>query len=91
MGALLVDTLTNASELTRPAVMEQAYNLDDLVTGPVAAPSPFNTSIDGTSSPKRCCSSMQYSEELGYYEFLGEPQDFEGQTAEVTPADLLTP
>ena len=34
MGALLVDTLTNAAELTRPAVMEQALNLEDLVDRP---------------------------------------------------------
>ena len=31
---------------------------------------------------------MQYSEQLGYYEFLGDPQDFEGQTAELTPDSL---
>ena len=41
--------------------------------------------------PEEVLQLMQYNEELGYYEFLGEPQDFEGQTAEVTPSDLLTP
>ena len=90
MGALLVDTLTNASELTRPAVMEQSYNLEDLVTGLSLPTSPFNTSIDD-KFPEEVLQLMQYNEELGYYEFLGEPQDFEGQTAEVTPSDLLTP
>ena len=90
MGALLVDTLTNASELTRPAVMEQSYNLEDLVTGLSLPTSPFNTSIDD-KFPEEVLQLMQYNEELGYYEFLGDPQDFEGQTAEVTPSDLLTP
>jgi branched-chain amino acid transport system substrate-binding protein len=92
MGALLVDTLTNAAELTRPAVMEQALNLDDLTTGLVLPSTTFNTSIDGPDKfPLEVLQLMQYSDELGYYEFLGDPQDFEGQTAELTPESLLTP
>ncbi len=92
MGALLVDTLTNAAELTRPAVMEQALNIENLVTGLALPTSAFNTSIaDGDKFPEEVLQLMQYSEELGYYEFLGEPQNFEGQTAEVTPTNLQTP
>jgi branched-chain amino acid transport system substrate-binding protein len=92
MGALLVDTLTNAAELTRPAVMEQALNIDNLVTGLALPTSAFNTSIEeGDKFPEEVLQLMQYSEQLGYYEFLGEPQDFEGQTAELTPENLLTP
>jgi hypothetical protein len=41
--------------------------------------------------PEEVLQLMQYNEDLGYYEFLGDPQDFEGQTAEVTPEDLLSP
>jgi branched-chain amino acid transport system substrate-binding protein len=92
MGALLVDTLTNAAELTRPAVMEQALNLDDLTTGLVLPSTTFTTSIDGPDKfPLEVLQLMQYSDDLGYYEFLGDPQDFEGQTAELTPDSLLTP
>jgi branched-chain amino acid transport system substrate-binding protein len=92
MGALLVDTLTNAAELTRPAVMEQALNIDNLITGLSLPTSAFNTSIeDGDKFPEEVLQLMQYSEDLGYYEFLGEPQDFEGRTAELTPDSLLTP
>ena len=40
--------------------------------------------------PEEVLQLMQYSEDLGYYEFLGDPQDFEGQTADVTPENLLT-
>jgi branched-chain amino acid transport system substrate-binding protein len=91
MGALLVDTLSNAAELTRPAVMEQALNIDDLTTGLVLPESVLNTSIaDGDKFPLEVLQLMQYSEDLGYYEFLGEPQDFEGETGEVTPENLLT-
>jgi hypothetical protein len=91
MGALLVDTLTNAAELTRPAVMEQALNIDNLVTGLALPASAFNTSIaDGDKFPEEVLQLMQYSDQLGYYEFLGDPQDFEGQTADVTPENLLT-
>jgi len=90
MGALLVDTLTNAAELTRPAVMEQALSIDNLVTGLSLPTSPFNTILGIDKYPEEVLQLMQYSEDLGYYEFLGEPQDFEGQTAEVTPEDLIT-
>ena len=90
MGALLVDTLTNAAELTRPAVMEQALSIDNLITGLALPTSPFNTILGIDKYPEEVLQLMQYSEDLGYYEFLGEPQDFEGQTAEVTPEDLIT-
>jgi branched-chain amino acid transport system substrate-binding protein len=91
MGALLVDTLSNAAELTRPAVMEAALNIDNLVTGLALPSSAFNTSIEeGDKFPEEVLQLMQYSEQLGYYEFLGDPQDFEGQTAELTPEELLS-
>jgi branched-chain amino acid transport system substrate-binding protein len=92
MGALLVDTLSNAEELTRPAVMEQALNIENLTTGLTLPESVINTSIaDGDKFPLEVLQLMQYSEQLGYYEFLGDPQDFEGQTADLTPENLLTP
>lgn len=91
MGALLVDTLTNAEELTRPAVMERALNLPELITGLSLPQSAFTTALGEDKFPLEILQLMQYSEDLGYYEFLGEPQDFEGQTAELTPESLLTP
>ena len=90
MGALLVETLSSASELTRPAVMEQAYNLDHLITGLALPQSAFNTSLED-KFPEEVLQLMQYNEANGYYDFLGEPQDFEGQTADLTPENLLTP
>jgi branched-chain amino acid transport system substrate-binding protein len=88
MGALLVDTLTNAAELTRPAVMEQAFNLQDLIVGLALPESAFNTSLED-KYPEEVLQLMQYNEANGYYDFLGEPQDFEGQTAELTPESVL--
>jgi branched-chain amino acid transport system substrate-binding protein len=88
MGALLVDTLTNASELTRPAVMEQAYNLDDLTTGLSLPDSTFNTSLED-KYPEEVLQLMQYNEAEGFYDFLGDPQDFEGQTRDLTPDSVL--
>jgi len=90
MGALLVDTLTNAEELTRPAVMERALNIPNLVTGLSLPESSVNTVLGEDKFPEEVLQLMQYNEDLGYYEFLGDPQDFEGQTAEVTPESLLT-
>ena len=83
--------LTTAAELTRPAVMEQALNIDGLVTGLALPTSPFNTVLGIDKFPEEVLQLMQYSEDLGYYEFVGEPQDFEGQTAEVTPESLIIP
>ncbi len=98
MGALLVHTLEAATELsedgalTRPAVMEAALNLDNVVTGLALPTSAFNTSVEGGDKfPEEVLQLMQYSDQLGYYEFLGDPQDFEGRTAEVTPETLLEP
>ncbi len=89
MGALLVDTLTNAAELTRPAVMEQAYNLQDLTAGLSLPDSTFNTSLED-KFPEEVLQLMQYNEAEGHYDFVGDPQDFEGQTAELTPDSVLT-
>jgi branched-chain amino acid transport system substrate-binding protein len=89
MGALLVDTLNDATELTRPAVMEASMSLENHTTGLSLPQSPFNTSIED-KFPEEVLQLMQYSEDLGYYEFLGEPADFEGRTDEVTPESLLT-
>jgi branched-chain amino acid transport system substrate-binding protein len=91
MGALLVDTLTNAAELTRPAVMEEALNLEGLVPGVALPESAITTTLGEDKFAIETIQLMQYSEDLGYYEFLGGPQDFEGRTAEVTPESLLTP
>jgi branched-chain amino acid transport system substrate-binding protein len=88
MGALLVDTLSNAAELTRPAVMEQAFNLQDLIVGLALPESAFNTSLED-KYPEEVLQLMQYNEANGFYDFLGEPQDFEGQTAELTPESVL--
>jgi len=89
MGALLVHTLENAEELTRPSVMESALNLEEALVGLALPSSPFDTGVDD-KYPEEVLQLMQYSDDLGYYEFLGEPSDFEDRTAEVTPESLLT-
>ena len=91
MGALLVETLTNAEELTRPAVMEEALNLDNVVTGLALPTSPITTVLGEDKFPSEVLQLMQYNEDAGFYDFLGDPQDFEGQTAELTPDNLLSP
>ena len=96
MGALLVETLTRAGELTgdgsltRAAVMEAALSLDGVVAGVSLPTSPVTTVLGEDKFPLELLQLMQYSEDLGYYEFLGDVQDFEGQTAELTPESLLT-
>lgn len=89
MGALLVHTLEEAPTLTRPAVMAEALNLDRVDVGLTLPVSPFDTG-PGDKFPNEAGQGIRYDEDLGYYEFVGPPNDYEDRTAEVTPEALLT-
>jgi branched-chain amino acid transport system substrate-binding protein len=85
-GAVLVETLREAAEggeLDRLTAMEAARNLDLEDVGLMLPGLP----VRGGEDDKflfETMQLMQYNEALGYYEFLGEPTSFEGETANVT-------
>ena len=86
MGAVLVETLRLAAEsgdLNRLSVMETARTLDLTDVGLLLPGLPFATG-EGDPFPAETLQPMQYSEDLGYYEFLGDPISFEGETLDAT-------
>ena len=64
--------------------MDAARTLDLDEIGLMLPGLPIKTG-EGDKYPAETLQLMQYSEDLGYYEFLGEPISFEGETA--TAAD----
>jgi branched-chain amino acid transport system substrate-binding protein len=88
-AALLIETLSRSPELTRPAVMETARTLSDVSDVGIMMPgSTWNTSADDWFLGETF-NLMQYSFENGYFEVLEGPIDLDGQTATLTPEDLI--
>jgi branched-chain amino acid transport system substrate-binding protein len=86
-GVILAETIKQAAadgELNRLTVMEAARTLDLTDTGLTLPGLPIVTGEDD-KFPAETLQLMQYDEALGYYEFLGEPISFEGESA--TAAD----
>jgi len=80
VGQLLTDTMGMAPELTRQAVMQQAYNLAD-VELPMLLPG-VTVNTDGTTDPYPV-ESMRMGKWNGtYFEWDGELTSFEGKTAD---------
>lgn len=82
-GAILAESIKEvaaAGELNRLTVMEAARNLDFANIGLMLPGLSITTGPDD-KYPAETLQLMQYSEALGYYEFLGEPISFEGETA----------
>ncbi|MEL7206662.1 MAG: ABC transporter substrate-binding protein [Actinomycetota bacterium] len=85
-GAVLAETIraaAEAGEVNRLTVMEAARTLDLAEVGLLLPGLPVATG-EGDKFPAETLQPMQYNEELGYYEFLGEPISFEGETATAT-------
>jgi branched-chain amino acid transport system substrate-binding protein len=88
-GALLVETLSRSPELTRAGVMETARTLTDVSNVGLMVPDAvFNVGAEDWFLGETF-NLMQYSFAKGYFEVLDGPLEFDGQTAAVTPADLI--
>ncbi len=80
MGALLVETLKQSSEMTRVAVMEKAYTLSDLEVGLLLPGITINT--NGAEDPFPI-EQMQIGQYNGsFWELQGEVVSFEGQSGD---------
>jgi branched-chain amino acid transport system substrate-binding protein len=82
-GAVLAESIRQAAadgELNRLTVMDAARTLDLANVGLMLPGLPIATGEDD-KYPAETLQPMQYSEALGYYEFLGDPISFEGETA----------
>lgn len=88
-GAMLVETLTRSTELSRPAVMESARTLNSISEVGLMVPgATFNVGADDWFLGETF-NLVQYSFAKGYFEVLDGPIDLDGQTATLTPDDLI--
>lgn len=85
---LLVQALENSDELTRVAFMDSIRNMDGLTSGLMVDGAEANTGEDDNFMVENV-QLVKYNSAGPYFENVGEVLDFEGQTAEVTPADLI--
>ncbi len=88
-GAMLTETLTRSPELTRASVMETARNLTGLEDIGLMVPGAvFNVGADDWFLGETF-NLMRYSLANGYFEVLQGPIELDGQTATLTPDDLV--
>jgi branched-chain amino acid transport system substrate-binding protein len=87
-AAILVKILEGLDELTRPALMNAMYEIDDLSAGLLIDGATVNTSEDDRFLVENV-QLIQYDAGNAYFTNVGDVLDFEGQTAELTPPDLI--
>jgi branched-chain amino acid transport system substrate-binding protein len=86
---LFIQALGAAEEPTRLALMESIRNMDGLTTPLAHEGVTFTTGADDSFMGESFV-LVQYDAPAGHFVEISELQDFEGQTAELTPPDLIT-
>lgn len=84
MGQLLQHVLETSPELTREAVMNTAWNLDDVEVG-LLLPGITVTTGEGDPYPIESLDLMTYNGE--YWDLDGNLRSFEGESADFSPLD----
>ncbi|MCB1037926.1 MAG: ABC transporter substrate-binding protein, partial [Acidimicrobiales bacterium] len=87
-GALLVKILEGLDELTRPALMNAMYDLQDVTGGLLIDGVTVNTSADDRFLAENV-QMIQYDAAAEHFNNVGDVLDFEGKTADITPKDLI--
>ena len=85
---ILKQVLEGLPELSRGALMNAMYEIDEMTSGLMIDGSFVNTSEDDRYLAENV-QLVQYDSAGGYFNYLGEVLDYEGQTAELTPPDLI--
>jgi branched-chain amino acid transport system substrate-binding protein len=90
-GAVLVNVLENAEAPTRLAVMESAHNLDAGDDAGLLLPGTgVQTSADDEDNfMGERVNLVQYNFAETHFEVVGDVHDFEGETPDFTPEDLI--
>ena len=88
-GALLVEALRQSEELTRQAVMQKVRSLDGVAGGLLLEGITVTTSAPEDLFMGETVQLIQYDAANAYFNDVGELQDFEGQTPELTPEELI--
>lgn len=86
---LLVQAMEAAEAPTRLAIMESVRNMDALESGLLIDGITITTSPPDDLYMGESFSLIQYNGPEQYFEEIGEVIDLEGQTAELTPEDLI--
>lgn len=85
---ILKQILEGLPELTRGNLMNAMYELDGLTSGLMIDGSTVTTSADDRYLAENV-QLVQYDAAGAYFNYLGEVLDYEGQTADLTPPDLI--
>ena len=85
---ILKQILEGLPELTRGNLMNAMYELDGLTSGLMIDGSTVTTNADDRYLAENV-QLVQYDAAGGYFNYLGDVLDYEGQTAELTPPDLI--
>ena len=85
---ILKQILEGLPELTRGNLMNAMYELDGLTSGLMIDGSTVTTNADDRYLAENV-QLVQYDSAGGYFNYLGDVLDYEGQTAELTPPDLI--
>ena len=85
---ILKQVLEGLPELSRGALMNAMYEIDEMTSGLMIDGSFVNTSEDDRYLAENV-QLVQYDSAGGYFNYLGEVLDYEGQTADLTPPDLI--
>lgn len=87
-AAILVDVLAGLDTLDRSSLMNAMYEISDLQTGLLIDGAPVNTSAEDRYLVENV-QLIQYDAENAYFTNVGDVLDFEGQTVELTPSELI--
>ena len=82
-GQWLAETVRNTPDLTRENIMQSAYSLDGLTVGLLLPGVSLTTNGAEDPFPIETLQVAQYNGD--YFDFVGDPIDLEGQSAEFTP------
>jgi branched-chain amino acid transport system substrate-binding protein len=88
-GALLAEALRQSEDLTRQAVMQTVRSLDGVAGGLLLEGITVTTSAPEDSFMGETVQLIQYDAANAYFNDVGELQDFEGQTPDLTPEELI--
>jgi branched-chain amino acid transport system substrate-binding protein len=90
-AAMLVEALEQMEEPTRLALMESVRNLEATDVGLLLPGTTVATGEDDAYFGETLeLAQYVFDGDASYFELSGEPSDFEGQTADLTPEELIS-
>ena len=89
-AAIFTEAVKAADEPTRLGVLEAVRNMDGVSGGLLLDGTTLSTSGNDDPYMGETVQVIQFDMAKGYFEDVGKPTDFEGQTIELTPPDLIS-